>query len=122
MQIISLNIEGFLRGGLKSYESKQKLFLLNLGELIELLEAYRADLIGDSEEVQEGIKNTIDELNNLKSQLKEVFKLWEELKVKLSYFQNFEGKIQNSLCKNTQYSETQKCETSTSQVTQKISK
>ncbi|ADX98166.1 hypothetical protein MSU_0635 [Mycoplasma suis str. Illinois] len=86
-------------------------------EFIEKMREYSEVLNAESLDKREEINEAINKLNEFRKQLKETLKLWEELKIKLSYFQNFEGKIQNSLCKNTQYSEIQKCETSTSQVT-----
>ncbi|CBZ40693.1 hypothetical protein MSUIS_06000 [Mycoplasma suis KI3806] len=94
---------------LSNYEINLKLLLFELEETISFLESFSSDLQIDSKETESEINQVINNLNNLKEQLRKTLKNWEELKDKLSYFRNFEGKIKNSVCKNTQFENLEKC-------------
>ncbi|CBZ40698.1 hypothetical protein MSUIS_06050 [Mycoplasma suis KI3806] len=94
---------------MKSYEAKQKLILEELKEFSDFLESFASDLQNKSEEIQRKINETIKELNNSRKELKNVYEEWEKLKVEIVYFQNFSGKVQNFLCKNSLNTQKEMC-------------
>ncbi|ADX98159.1 hypothetical protein [Mycoplasma suis] len=90
-------------GPLKSQLSKLKSNINSFSKLFEMLKSSGTALHQNS-------NRTIDRLNSLRIDLQKVNKEWEELKDFLLELANYEGKIRNSICKNSENNEKQKCE------------
>ncbi|CBZ40694.1 hypothetical protein MSUIS_06010 [Mycoplasma suis KI3806] len=59
--------------------------------------------------LQEKSNNVISQLNDLRRKSKSIYEEWEQIKENINWFQNFEGKVKNLICKNIQFKEFEKC-------------
>ncbi|CBZ40684.1 hypothetical protein MSUIS_05910 [Mycoplasma suis KI3806] len=90
-------------GPFKSQLSKLESNINSFSKLFEMLKSSGTALHQNSNRV-------IDRLNSLRIDLQKVNKEWEELKDFLLELTNYEGKIKNSICRNSENNEKQKCE------------